>query len=48
MSNAAPGGLAFANTSVTIARAAPPWRVERVGCTLHLGSRPEGPERAPA
>ena len=44
--DAAPGGLAFANTSVTIVAAAPPWRIERLGCTQHLGST--GAAGAPA
>jgi probable phosphoglycerate mutase len=40
--DAVAGGLAFANTSVTIAEASPPWRVERIGCTQHLGTEHAG------
>jgi hypothetical protein len=28
----------FANTSLTIIDPEPPWRVERVNCTEHLGA----------
>jgi len=40
LSGKAEGGLAFANTSVTIIGATPPWRVDRIGCTEHLGTEP--------
>lgn len=46
LSGKAVSELAFANTSVTITGATPPWRVERIGCTEHLAA--ERADGAPA
>jgi probable phosphoglycerate mutase len=43
---APPGG--FANTSVTIVDATPPWRLRLLACVAHLDPEPAGAQRAPS
>jgi probable phosphoglycerate mutase len=41
-------GGSFANTSLTVVDALPPFRVRLLACTVHLGQPPERGRRAPA